>query len=95
MSDKVITTAKLLVDKLGGEEPSPVMLGAWLAESFDFPVEELTEGNRLAELGYIMGFRDNAKNQLMAAQLEMSATYAAVLESQKRLKAYQQLASRT
>lgn len=31
MTKAIISTAKLLMDKLDGEEPSPIMLAAWLA----------------------------------------------------------------
>ena len=43
MSKQIVSYARRLVDKLHGESPSPIMLGAWLAEWLEVDLEQIEE----------------------------------------------------
>lgn len=78
MSNKIVSTAKLLVDKLDGESPSPIMLGSWLAENLDVEPEEFEDENTMFQLLDIMGILTPDEAEIMEAKMLLISTYIAV-----------------
>ena len=78
MTNKIISTAKLLVDKLDGEEPSPILLGAWLAESMSITMEEFEDELTMGQLLDIMGILTPNEDEITEAKKLLISVHIAV-----------------